>query len=344
MSLQQNVDSPNAKLNLRLLKQLLEMHRPSYESNAWLHKFIDPRMPPGASKVQDEYGNVFVLVGDGEQADVAFTCHTDTVARANSKPPKVKMTKGGVMFVSNPHEADCLGADDAAGIYIMLEMLEHGVTGRYCFFRDEEVGCQGSSWSVKDRTGFWTGVKAMISFDRRGDGIITQQRFARCCSDEFALELANRLGRPASALQSGIYTDSAEFMHEVPECTNVGVGYMHEHTPDEVLDTVILEDLLQHCVAPGTFSNLPIERVPVPYSGWGMLTSDYPEDEDPDLLSMFRELSQLGKPELTRWILDNPERAAVYIMIFSDYGFKQDIIEVGTKVIKDWGGFDELAA
>lgn len=342
MSLQQNEHKP--KLNVRLLKQLLEMHRPSYESNAWLHKFIDPRMPPGASKVQDEYGNVFVLVGDGEQADIAFTCHTDTVARANSKPPKVKMTKGGVMFVSNPHEADCLGADDAAGIYIMLEMLEHGVTGRYCFFRDEEVGCQGSSWSVKDRTGFWTGVKAMISFDRRGDGIITQQRFARCCSDTFALELAKRLGRPASALQSGIYTDSAEFMQEVPECTNVGVGYMHEHTPDEVLDTVILEDLLQHCVAPGTFSNLPIERVPVPYSGWGMLASDYPEDEDPDLLSMFRELSQLGKPELMRWILDNPERAAVYIMIFSDYGFKQDIIETGTKVIKDWGGFDELAA
>lgn len=336
------VQVQNIALNMRLLKQLLEMHRPSYGDNSWIMDFIDKRLPPGAKKVQDEYGNVFVLVGDTEQSDVAFTCHTDTVARANSKPPKVKMTKSGVLYVSNPHEADCLGADDAAGIYIMLEMLEHGVHGRYCFFRDEEVGCQGSGWSVRDRTGFWTGVKAMISFDRRGDGIITQQRFQRCCSDKFALELAKRLGRGASALQSGIYTDSAEFMQVIPECTNVGVGYMHEHTPDEILDTQILQDLLCYCLAPGTFQNLPIEREPVPFGSVAQLIPDYPEDEDANLLSMFRELTQLSKPEMVKWVLENPEKAAVYIMVFSDYGYKQETVELGSKVINDWGGIEEL--
>lgn len=336
------VQVQNIALNMRLLKQLLEMHRPSYGDNSWILDFIDKRLPPGAKKVQDEYGNVFVLVGDTEQSDVAYTCHTDTVARANSKPPKVKMTKSGMLYVSNPHEADCLGADDAAGIYIMLEMLEHGVHGRYCFFRDEEVGCQGSGWSVRDHTGFWTGVKAMISFDRRGDGIITQQRFQRCCSDKFALELAKRLGRGASALQSGIYTDSAEFMQIIPECTNVGVGYMHEHTPDEILDTVILQDLLCYCLAPGTFQNLPIEREPVPFGIVAQLIPDYPEDEDANLLSMFRELTQLSKPEMVKWVLENPEQAAVYIMIFSDYGYKQETVELGSKVINDWGGIEEL--
>ncbi|QBP32910.1 peptidase [Shigella phage Buco] len=334
-------------LNIRLLKQLLEMHRPSYDSNAWLHEFLDPRLPAGAQKVQDDYGNVFVLVGDSEQSDVAFTCHTDTVARRSSQPPKVKMSTSGIMYVGNPDVADCLGADDAAGIYLMLEMLEHGVHGRYCFFRDEEVGCEGSGWSAADKTGFWTGVKAMISFDRRGDGIITSQRFQECCSHTFALELAERLGRTPAHLQSGIYTDSAEFMGIIPECTNIGVGYKYEHTPDEILDIDILSSLLERVLAPGTFANLPIVRDPA-QSPANRITSlsDWmqaaPVDEDPLLLARFRELSQLGMPELAQWVVSNPEAAAQYIAIYSDYGFKSELIEVGTKVVKDWGGFDSM--
>lgn len=339
------------KLNMRLLKQILEKHRPSFAPVQWFHALLDPRIPQGAGKVVDDYGNIFVQVGDSEQTDVAFTCHLDTVARFNSKPPKVKMTANGVLYVGNPEVADCLGADCGAGIYLMLEMLEAGVHGRYCFFLDEEVGCHGSGFSVKDKTGFWTGIKAMISFDRRLDGVITTQRFQRCCSDKFALELAHRLGRNKSNLQSGIYTDSAEFMHVVPECTNIGVGYNFEHTPDETLDLNILGQLLNRCLDPWTFKDLPISRDPSevhdPWSALGAASAqqypfDLPEKEDPDLLLAFREVSQLSKEQLIRWVKENPKEAAEYIMIFSDYGFKQELIEVGTKVIDDWGGYQNI--
>lgn len=331
------------KEHIDLVVALMQMHRPSFSDTSWIRPLIDARIPPGASKVEDAYGNVFVLVGDSEQSDVAFTCHMDTVARPKSKAPVVSINAMGVAYVSNPWEADCLGADDAAGIAVLLTMLEHAVHGRYCFFKDEEVGCYGSSHSAADKTGFWTGVKAMISFDRRGDDIVIAQRGSNCCSNEFATELAQRLGRDSGKIKSGIYTDSAEFVHLIPECTNVGVGYQNEHTPEEVLDLLIFDKLVQHCIAPGTFQNLPIKREPeTTYSGWGMLTSDYPDDEDPDLLSMFKELSQMSKPELVRWILDNPERAATYIMIFSDYGFRGEIIELGSKVVADWGGWDNF--
>lgn len=267
----------NYKLNLRLLKQILEQHRPSHAPVPWFHKLLDPRLPKGASKVVDNYGNIFVLVGDCEQSDVAFTSHLDTVARLNSRPPKVKMTNGGVLYVGNPDVADCLGADCGAGIYLMLEMLEAGIPGRYCFFLDEEVGCEGSSASKKDQTGFWTGVKAMISFDRRGDGVITKQRSSQCCSDTFALELSRRLGRGPEHLQSGVYTDSAEFTGIIPECTNVGVGYNFEHTPDETLDLNILGALLQRCLDPWTFRELPIERDPVVAPDlWGWANFELP--------------------------------------------------------------------
>lgn len=332
------------KEHIDLVVALMQMHRPSFSDTSWIHPLIDARLPPGASKVEDAYGNVFVLVGDSEQSDVAFTCHMDTVARPKSKAPEVSINAMGMAYVSNPWEADCLGADDAAGIAVLLTMLEHAVHGRYCFFKDEEVGCYGSSHSAKDKTGFWTGVKAMISFDRRGDDVVIAQRGSNCCSNEFAMELAHRLGRYSGNIKSGIYTDSAEFVHLIPECTNIGVGYQNEHTPEEALDLVIFDKLVQHCIAPGTFQNLPIKRVPEPTFSYftGLLDADTPEADSPELVQIFNEVSVLPVHELAEWVQANPDKAAAYIAVFSDYGFKPEIIELGSNVVADWGGWDNF--
>lgn len=338
-------------IDMPLLLQILRTHRPSWASTKWFEPLLMQALGSGMHYVKDKHGNYFVLVGDSEQSDVAFTSHLDTVARPTSAAPDVGCTNKGVLFVKNPQQADCLGADCGAGIYLMLEMLRRGVHGRYCFFVDEEVGCEGSAASVKDDTGFWAGVKAMISFDRRGDGIITHQRYMRCCSDTFAKTLAERLGRTEQHLQKGVYTDSAEFVGIIPECTNVGVGYMHEHTPDEVLDLSILGSVLGRVLSPETFKDLPIERDPkvVEPDAWLSASThhlthllDFPPAEDPQLLAAFREVSQLSKQQLISWVLENPVKAAEYVMVYSDYGFRDEIIEVGTKVVEDWGGYQNI--
>lgn len=338
-------------IDLKLLTKILTTHRPSWGSTKWFEPLLSSALAGAEHYVRDAHGNYFVLIGNSEQSDVAFTSHLDTVARPGSAAPDIAITNKGVMFLRNPQAADCLGADCGAGIYLMLEMIRHGVHGRYCFFVDEEVGCEGSRASAKDDTGFWTGVKAMISFDRRGDGIITHQRYQRCCSDTFAKELAARLGRTEAHLQKGVYTDSAEFIKIIPECTNVGVGYMHEHTPDEVLDLNILGQVLERVLQADTFKRLPIERDPkvVEPDAW-LSTSAYPfampldvpYAEDPHLLAAFKEVSQLSKQQLISWVLDNPARAAEYIMVYSDYGFKEELIELGTRVVEDWGGYDNI--
>ncbi|QJT70522.2 peptidase M28-domain containing/Zn-dependent exopeptidase superfamily protein [Klebsiella virus 2019KP1] len=338
-------------VDLKLLSQILPTHRPSWGSTKWFEPLLKQALEGGGQYVRDAHGNYFVLIGDSEQSDVAFTSHLDTVARPGSAAPDIDITNKGVVFLRNPQVADCLGADCGAGIYLMLEMIKRGVHGRYCFFVDEEVGCEGSGASAKDDTGFWTGVKAMLSFDRRGDGIITHQRYMRCCSDTFAKGLSARLGRTDPHLQKGIYTDSAEFMQIIPECTNVGVGYMHEHTPDEVLDLSILGRVLGHVLQAGTFENLPIERDPkiVEPDAWLSASAlilthllDVPPAEDPQLLAAFRIVSQLSKQQLVSWVQENPEKAAEYIRVFSDYGFKQELIELGTRVVEDWGGYDNI--
>ena len=338
-------------VDLKLLTKILTTHRPSWGSTKWFEPLLSSALAGAERYVRDAHGNYFVLIGGSEQSDVAFTSHLDTVARPGSAAPDIAITNKGVMFLRNPQVADCLGADCGAGIYLMLEMIRHGVHGRYCFFVDEEVGCEGSRASAKDDTGFWTGVKAMISFDRRGDGIITHQRYQRCCSDTFAKELAARLGRTEAHLQKGVYTDSAEFVSIIPECTNVGVGYMHEHTPDEVLDLSILGSVLEHVLSPGTFKHLPIERdlktvepdvwLSAPAYPFDM-SLDVPYAEDPHLLAAFKEVSQLSKQQLISWVLDNPARAAEYIMVYSDYGFKEELIELGTRVVEDWGGYNNI--
>lgn len=338
-------------VDLKLLTKILTTHRPSWGSTKWFEPLLSGALANAEHYVRDAHGNYFVLIGNSEQSDVAFTSHLDTVARPGSAAPDIAITNKGVMFLRNPQVADCLGADCGAGIYLMLEMIKRGVHGRYCFFVDEEVGCEGSRASAKDDTGFWTGVKAMISFDRRGDGIITHQRYQRCCSDTFAKELAARLGRTEAHLQKGVYTDSAEFVSIIPECTNVGVGYMHEHTPDEVLDLNILGQVLERVLQAGTFKHLPIERDPktvepdvrLSTSAYPFITAlDIPPAEDPHLLAAFKEVSQLSKQQLIGWVLDNPARAAEYIMVYSDYGFKDELIELGTRVVEDWGGYDNI--
>uniref|UniRef100_A0AB74UPB3 Peptidase n=1 Tax=Klebsiella phage Hope TaxID=3350564 RepID=A0AB74UPB3_9CAUD len=338
-------------VDLKLLTKILTTHRPSWGSTKWFEPLLSGALANAEHYVRDAHGNYFVLIGDSEQSDVAFTSHLDTVARPGSAAPDIAITNKGVMFLRNPQVADCLGADCGAGIYLMLEMIKRGVHGRYCFFVDEEVGCEGSAASAKDDTGFWTGVKAMISFDRRGDGIITHQRYQRCCSDTFAKELAARLGRTEAHLQKGVYTDSAEFVSIIPECTNVGVGYMHEHTPDEVLDLNILGQVLERVLQAGTFKHLPIERDPkvvepdawLSASAYPFVTAlDIPPAEDPHLLAAFKEVSQLSKQQLIGWVLDNPASAAEYIMVYSDYGFKDELIELGTRVVEDWGGYENI--
>lgn len=346
-------------VNMARLLDILARRRCSYSEDQleWfmpmLEDSLKSKMEP--AWLQDSYGNVFVLINDGTRnSDVAFTSHLDTVA--GRKAPEwhlqdIMLSPDGVLYLKHDTLAHCLGADDGAGVYIMLEMIKAGVPGRYCFFQDEEVGRVGSEFSAKDSTGFWTGVNCMISFDRRGDGVINSQLSGTCCSTAFAGALTERLGRPATAVQAGIYTDSASFMHLIPECTNIGVGYADEHTQDETLDLNILSALLAKAVLPETWRDLPIQREPVPAQDLWFSTASLggrdwdavaDEQESWELNELFTELSQLSQVQLVQWVQENPKQAAAYIMVYSDFGFKEAILEIGNKVCTDWGGFNEL--
>lgn len=225
----------------------------------------------------DEFGNRYIQIGDG--VSTMFTSHLDT---ATSQKCEVKHVIDGKICKTDG--SSILGADDKAGVTIMLWMIWNKIPGLYYFFLGEEVGCIGSkALANKLKTQKIEGITKVISFDRRGhDSVITYQASSRCCSDAFAQALADQLNVKNTQFNykidpSGIWTDSAQFVKIYPECTNISVGYKNEHTSFESQDLDHLEQLADACLLVN-WESLPIERDPsvVDYkSRWSDWDYDY---------------------------------------------------------------------
>lgn len=191
---------------------------------AWLVKQVSPTMIDGA-------GNIHIELGTSR---TIFTAHTDSVHHEEGEN-KIRKT-----LTHWYGDGDALGADDGCGIALMLHMIAAGVPGRYVFFRGEECGGIGSSWLAENMPELLGRYDRAIAFDRAGLGdVITHQSGGRCCSDIFANALADALnveGLMYLPDATGVYTDTAEFTNIIPECTNLSVGYDHQHGPNEELN------------------------------------------------------------------------------------------------------------
>lgn len=202
-------------------------------------------------------GNYYYEVGTGSKN--IFTCHLDTACKLHTDVTHRIDGK----FIKTDGKT-ILGADDKAGMTIVLYMIEKNVPGLYYFFVGEEVGCIGSTAASK-RIEFFSNYNKIISFDRRGtNSIITHQSSKRSCSDEFADSLSKEFAKHNMNLEkddTGVYTDSAEFVEIIPECTNISVGYYKEHTYDEHQDIEFLENLAKSVVLIN-WDSLEVKRDP----------------------------------------------------------------------------------
>jgi hypothetical protein len=213
---------------------------------------LRPYLPKGIQ--EDDFGNYFIKIGE---SDTMFTCHLDTCSSLYQKVNHVIGSK-----IIKTDGTTILGADDKAGMTVLLYMIEKGVPGLYYFFIGEEVGGIGSSAASSMS---FSGYNKCVSFDRRGyDSVITEQWFGKCCSDEFAKALANELNKKNLTFNfrpdpTGIFTDSASFMNDIPECTNISVGYYSEHTGKERQNINYLERLAKASVKVN-WDSLPTTR------------------------------------------------------------------------------------
>jgi hypothetical protein len=236
----------------------------------------------------DDFGNLYKQIGD--KPSTMFACHLDTATSARTNINHV--FEGDIIKTDG---TSILGADDKAGVAIILNMIENKIPGLYYFFLGEEVGCLGSKKVAEvHKATPLENIKKVISFDRRGTtSIITHQCSARCCSDEFGTALGEALNKAGLEVYgndtvlaykndpTGLYTDSAQFTKIYPECTNISVGYQSEHTFNEQQNIKHLEKLAE-AVLLVDWESLPISRDPSKveysysgYGGWGGWDDDY---------------------------------------------------------------------
>lgn len=248
---------------MKIRKKFLQLTKLTYPYG--FEKFLESFLPSGY-KV-DKFGNYYLSIGDNYST--MFTCHLDTACKA--------MNYVNHKFFGNYVITDgttILGADDKAGMIVVLYMIEKKIPGLYYFFIGEETGCIGSSdlaEAFKNKGEYpveLDNIKKVVSFDRRGtSSVITEQFYGTCCSDDFAIALCKELNSANEGLamkldDTGVVTDSAQFMPLIPECTNISVGYYDEHTFKEKQD---IDHLYRLCksVVKVDWESLPVVREPV---------------------------------------------------------------------------------
>ena len=190
-----------------------------------------------------------------------FIAHVDTVHREVGAN-KIRKTATHWYADGAP-----LGADDGAGCAMLMHLIHADVKGYYIFSQGEECGGIGAKHIATYHTNLLAQFDRAIAFDRRGiDSVISHQGMGRCASDVFCEALANDLNAFDDTLMyspddTGVYTDTAEFTDIIPECTNISVGYDHEHSQQETLNIHHYE-LLSQAVLAVQWDKLPTDRDP----------------------------------------------------------------------------------
>jgi|KBSMisStandDraft_5_1062788.scaffolds.fasta_scaffold14342_2 hypothetical protein len=195
--------------------------------------FIGKYLTPVGVKF-DKKGNAHKIIGD---APVIWSSHTDTVHDKKGMHKVVYwVDKDGDTYLGTD-TGSCLGADDTAGIWIMLNMIKAKIPGHYIFHRGEECGGVGSRWIAQETKELLKSMRFAIAFDRRDlKSIITHQGSKKCCSDEFAKALAEQIGMGHECDATGAWTDTAAYTDNIAECTNISVGYFNAHSKMEKLN------------------------------------------------------------------------------------------------------------
>lgn len=276
----------------------------------------------GFNPIKNKAGEILAYsyeVKKKSKNNILWSCHIDTMHRSDPNTIKqdVYLDQFDVAFVDDKN--DCLGADNGAGVFLLLEMIEARIAGTYIFHRGEEKGCWGSSQIASDHEDFLKTFTHAIAFDRKGTtSIITHQSGSRACSDKLGLQLASLFGMNYRLDDTGVYTDTAEYTHLIPECLNISIGYANEHTSKESLNVAHVLTLRGKIFSiPWGSIALEVDRKPEPkYSRYGQFNFDYGLAYD-DLLYMngdqIKKWAKTASPqEITYLIQDLVSQISYY--------------------------------
>jgi putative aminopeptidase FrvX len=203
----------------------------------------------GFTKQVDKHGNIIFSRGKGKKT--VLIAHTDTVC--TKEPAHMVQVSEFLIGLDNIGSQCGIGADDRAGmaacVQIAKSMPNEPLIILFCAL--EERGCIGSNaldLSHLNDSGIMIQLDRKITTIGKGD-IITYTNGVTICSTQFQNHIKNLCLSHGYHFESGIYTDVGTLKIRGVQSSgiNMSIGYMREHTQNEVLHIPSYESALQLC-------------------------------------------------------------------------------------------------
>jgi tripeptide aminopeptidase len=205
----------------------------------------------------DRYGNLLAekTYRSGQGPTILLNAHLDTVEEFEAN---CKILKEHGIWSSSE---GILGADDRAGIAVLLNMAEYLKSSsfngkvKFIFTVQEEWGLVGAT--NVDEYFLW-GTDGAIVVDRRGTGdiVVSCRGYIPFCAEEYGQffeKVALEKGLSGWNCTNGGSSDTRVWAEHGIQSVNLSAGYQNEHTEDEYLDVAACYNVTK--LIKGVFEN-----------------------------------------------------------------------------------------
>lgn len=195
-------------------------------------------------------GNIYATKGESKYYP-CIVSHTDTVHDIIKDFRVVVVDDKMIALNYSNGKRVGIGGDDKVGIFLALELMRDLDVCKVAFFKDEEIGCVGSSAADMN---FFNDVGYMFQADRRGNrDFICDIYGVELYSIEFLDKIVDNLLDFKKEEEYGALTDVYQLVLNgyTGSVANISCGYYLPHTDDEYI--VISEvyqtiDFVKECI------------------------------------------------------------------------------------------------
>lgn len=225
------------------LLEVLSIQSESY--NQWrIFAYIIRQLKAAGCNYYTYNGCIYATKGDADLYPCVVS-HMDTVHDIAEDLIPIEINGNITGFNAVTMEQTGIGGDDKVGIFIALQCVQFFDAIKVVFFRDEEVGCEGSYDADID---FFNDCGFVLQCDRRGNGdFINIAGGTQLSSKEFQDDVKPILKGYGYKFNTGMMTDVMALKETGIVCSmaNISCGYYNPHTAQEYVNIADVENCLE---------------------------------------------------------------------------------------------------
>ncbi len=231
-----------------MLKEILSIQSESYNQWRMFAYLIRKLSILEDTDVYVDKGNIYVTKGYARSYP-CVVAHMDTVHDIVEDLTPIEIDGKITGLNRFTMQQVGIGGDDKVGIYIAMQCLQLFDNIKVAFFRDEEVGCDGSYDADMN---FFSDCKYVLQCDRRGNSdFIVNGAGVELSSQDFLRDIQPLLFGHGYSETYGSITDVVALKENGlgVSCANISCGYYNPHSPQEYVDINDVENCLNLVVS-----------------------------------------------------------------------------------------------